>query len=452
MTDTTAGTATPAEPSALQAHSATSAAPDMSSSPASAPAMTLAAGGTPAAASNPMTELRTAALGAALVAIGPITMALYTPAMPVLADVFGTSQSMVKLTLTAYFAGFALTQLVCGPLTDAFGRRPVTIAFLVLYLASTIVATYAPTIEWMLVARTLQGIGASVGVAVSRAIVRDQFTGQTSARIMNTIAMMLAIGPAIAPTIGGVTLELFGWREIFWAMLVYGLVLSAATIFGLKETNAYIDRANLRPRTLLRNYATLLASPLYMQSSLLVGLSIGTIYTLASVLPFVLIDRVGLTATQFGFGMMIQSGSFISGTIVAGRMMRRMDAERLLPFGMGGMVVAGLAMLCALSLLPPSFLGTMLPVGVFAFSLAMSLPAVSTAALQGFPRMAGAASALMGFLQFGAGLLGSLVIAAIGDPLTGIVLVPPAMLFSGVGAYLWLGRVNARRAAPPGVA
>ena len=96
-----------------------------------------------------MGERRTAVIGAALVAIGPITMALYTPAMPVLAEAFSTSQSMIKLTLTAYFTGFALTQLLCGPLTDAFGRKPVTIGFLFLYLASTIVATWAPTIEWI---------------------------------------------------------------------------------------------------------------------------------------------------------------------------------------------------------------------------------------------------------------------------------------------------------------
>ncbi|WP_208984905.1 multidrug effflux MFS transporter [Stappia sp. TSB10GB4] len=399
-----------------------------------------------------MSEMHTSLLGAALVAIGPITMALYTPAMPVLAEAFGTTQAAVKLTLTAYFAGFALTQLVCGPLSDAFGRRPVTIVFLALYLASTVLATFAPTIEWMIVARTLQGVGASVGVAVARAIVRDQFTGQTSARIMNTIAMMLAVGPALAPTIGGVTLELFGWREIFWAMLIYGLVLGLAVLACLRETNPYIDRANLRPRVLLRNYWTLLSDPRYMQPSLLVGFGIGTIYTLASVLPFVMIDHVGLTPSQFGFGMMVQSGSFISGTIVAGIAMRRVDAARLLPFGMTGMVAAATALLASLLLLPPTFLGVMLPVGAFAFSLALSLPSTTSAALQGFPRMAGAASALMGFLQFGAGLLGSLVIAALGNPLLGITLVPPAMLFVAVASYLLLGRINARRDAAPGKA
>ncbi|WP_051241975.1 multidrug effflux MFS transporter [Stappia stellulata] len=395
----------------------------------------------------PMNETRTAVLGAALVAIGPITMALYTPAMPVLAEVFSTSPSMVKLTLTAYFTGFALTQLVCGPLTDAFGRKSVTLVFLALYLASTVMATFAPTIEWMLVARTMQGIGASVGVAVSRAIVRDQFTGQTSVRIMNTIAMMLAIGPALAPSIGGVTLELFGWREIFWAMMIYGVVLVVAILAFLRETNAYIDPSNLRPGVLLRNYLMLLTDLRFLQPSLLVGLGIGTIYTLATILPFVLIEQVGLTPTQFGFGMMIQSGSFIAGAIVTSRLLRRMDAAAILPFSLSCMVLAGVVMVGLLTVFPPSFLRVMLPVGAFAFSLAMSLPSASTEALQGFPRLAGSASSMMGFMQFGAGLAGSLVAAGLGDPLLGLMLVPPSMIFIGVGAYAGLGRYNRQRAA-----
>ncbi|WP_293720819.1 multidrug effflux MFS transporter [Stappia sp.] len=394
-----------------------------------------------------MGERRTAVIGAALVAIGPITMALYTPAMPVLAEAFSTSQSMIKLTLTAYFTGFALTQLLCGPLTDAFGRKPVTIGFLFLYLASTIVATWAPTIEWMLIARTLQGIGASVGVAASRAIVRDQFTGQASARIMNTIAMMLALGPALAPTIGAITLELFGWREIFWAMLIYGFVLLAVVIWLQHETNAFIDRGHMAPRRFFSNYARLIRDPRFLQPSLMVGFGIGTIYTLASILPFVIIDRVGLSPTQFGFGMMVKSGSFISGTILTSQLLRRMDASRLLPYSMCGLLLASLAMVIEATSGDPSFLGTMLPVGLYAFSLAISLPGPTTAALQGFPQIAGAASALMGFLQFGAGLLGSLVAAAIGDPLLSIAIVPPCMAAIAVGSYMVFGRLAAARTA-----
>ncbi|WP_244293999.1 multidrug effflux MFS transporter [Pannonibacter carbonis] len=385
-----------------------------------------------------MSERRTAALGAALVAIGPVTMALYTPAMPVLAEAFDTSRSMIKLTLTAYFAGFALTQLFCGPLTDAFGRRPVTLAFLLLYLGSTLLATFAPTVEWMIVARTLQGVGAAVGISVSRAIVRDQFTGQTSARIMNAIGTMLAIGPAVSPTIGGLTLEYFGWREIFWFMVVYGVVLMLAVALWMAETNRFIDRANLRPARLVANYLALLRDPQFLRPSLLVGFGIGSIYTLATILPFVLIDRIGLSPSQFGVGMMVQSGCFISGTLVTGRLLRRVDADRLIPYGLAGLVLASLAMVAAHQLLPPSFLGVMLPVGLFAFSLATVLPAAMTASLQGFPQMAGAAASMTGFLQFGTGILGSLLAAWLGDPYLAMLIVAPGMPLLAVLSYLAL--------------
>lgn len=385
-----------------------------------------------------MSERRTAALGAALVAIGPVTMALYTPAMPVLAEAFDTSRSMIKLTLTAYFAGFALTQLFCGPLTDAFGRRPVTLAFLLLYLGSTLLATFAPTVEWMIVARTLQGVGAAVGISVSRAIVRDQFTGQTSARIMNAIGTMLAIGPAVSPTIGGLTLEYFGWREIFWFMVVYGLVLMLAVALWMAETNRFIDRANLRPARLVANYLALLRDPQFLRPSLLVGFGIGSIYTLATILPFVLIDRIGLSPSQFGVGMMVQSGCFISGTLVTGRLLRRVNADRLIPYGLAGLVLASLAMVATNLLLPPSFLGVMLPVGLFAFSLATVLPAAMTASLQGFPQMAGAAASMTGFLQFGTGILGSLLAAWLGDPYLAMLIVAPGMPLLAVLSYLAL--------------
>lgn len=386
-----------------------------------------------------MSTRRTTILGAALVAIGPITMSLYTPAMPQLAVDFGTSDALIKLTLTTYFAGFALTQLVCGPLSDAFGRKPVAIAFLVLYLASTVLATLAPDVTWMLIARALQGVGAAVGVAVSRAIVRDQYTGQHSARIMNTIGTMLALGPAISPTIGGIILEVFGWREIFICMLLYGAALMAAVIAFQPETNAFKNVTNIHPERLAINYMTLLSDRKFMAPSLLLGLCLGNIYAMATVLPFVLIHDVGLTPAQFGVGMMMQSLSFISGTLVTGRLLKYFDAEKLVPLGIVGMLAASALMAILLRLYEPSYLIVMGPVGFFAFSLAFILPANFTSAMRDFPHIAGASSSMMGFMQFGGGILGSLLIASMGDPLFGMSTIIPVMPLVGVILYFLLG-------------
>lgn len=391
-----------------------------------------------AAAEPAMSARRTTILGAALVAIGPITMSLYTPAMPELAVDFGTSDALIKLTLTTYFAGFALTQLICGPLSDAFGRKPVAIGFLVLYLASTVLATLAPDITWMLIARALQGVGAAVGVAVSRAIVRDQYTGQHSARIMNTIGTMLALGPAISPTIGGIILEVFGWREIFICMLLYGAALMAAVIIFQPETNAYRNVNNIHPERLAINYMTLLSDRKFMAPSVLLGMCLGNIYAMATVLPFVMIHDVGLTPAQFGVGMMLQSLSFIAGTLVTGRLLKYFDAEKLVPIGMVGMLVGAALFAILLRLYEPTYLIVMGPVGVFAFSVAFILPATFTSAMRDFPHIAGASSSMMGFMQFGGGILGSLLIASLGNPLFGMSTIIPAMPLLGVILYFLL--------------
>ncbi|WP_298817336.1 multidrug effflux MFS transporter [uncultured Roseibium sp.] len=383
-----------------------------------------------------MSARRTSLLGAGLVAIGPISMALYTPAMPTLVEAFGTTDGAVKLTLTSYFAGFALAQLVCGPLSDAFGRKPTAMAFLLLYLTSSILATFAPTVEFMLVARALQGVGAAVGIAVSRAIVRDQFTGEASARIMNTIAMMLAVGPAISPTIGGFVLELSGWREIFWCMVVYGLALMIAVSFFQTETNPDPGRHHLKPRRLASNYMTLLTDPRFMSPALLIGCGLGNLYTFATILPFVLIHKVGLSPSEFGLTMVLQSGSFIVGTVLTGRLLRFVEAKKLVPFGLALWVVAALLMSFLTLTQEPSIATVMAPVGLFTFALALVLPASFTETLAPFPGIAGAASSMVGFLQCGVAIVASVIIALLGDQLLGFGVVLPLVPIAGIVGYL----------------
>ncbi|MBO0346602.1 multidrug effflux MFS transporter [Roseibium limicola] len=383
-----------------------------------------------------MSARRTTLLGAALVAIGPLTMALYTPAMPTLATELHTTDALIKLTLTAYFAGFALTQLVAGPLTDAFGRKPVTLIFLGLYLASSVLATVAPSVEWLITARVLQGIGAAVGITVSRAIVRDQYTGQTSAQIMNTIGTMLALAPAVSPTIGGLILEFFGWHEIFYAMVIYGAVLMVSVIFLQEETNTFKNRDNIRPSRFIGNYWTLLTDRRFLAPSLVVGCGLGNIYALATVQAFVLIQTVGMSPSEYGFGMVLQSASFIAGTLVTGRLLKRHDATHLIVPGIIGILVASLLMATLLRVFEPSYILVMGPCALYVFFIAMLMPATFTTAMRDFPHIAGAASSLMGFFQFGSGIVGSLIIAALGDPILGITTVTAILPAFGIACYL----------------
>ncbi|MBP0617448.1 multidrug effflux MFS transporter [Jiella mangrovi] len=382
-----------------------------------------------------MSERRTSLIGGCLVAIGPISLALYTPAMPTLVLEFGTTEALVKLSLAVYFAGFAFTQLICGPLSDAFGRRITTIVFMVIYLAGSMLAVFAPTIDLLVAARLLQGIGASVGVATARAIVRDQFVGETSSRIMNTIGIILAIGPAVSPTIGGLMLELSGWYSLFLMMAGFGLAVIAVTVGAMRET-IIPDPSRIRPKAILKAYGELSTNRHFLATSLTVAGSVGALYTLATVLPFVLIDVAGLTPTQYGIGMLAQSGSYLSGSVAARFLMARFGAFRLVPVGLALIGIGAAAMAVSIQFLPITYLSIMAPVAFYAFGIALVMPAMTTAALAPFPHMAGAASAMMGFIQMGSGLLGGVICALIGEPVLATQIVIPGLGLVAIGSYL----------------
>lgn len=383
-----------------------------------------------------MSERKVSLIGALLVGIGPVSMALFTPAMPEIVHAFGTTEAAVKMALSFYFAGFAFAQLICGPMSDGYGRKPVTFAFMAIYLLATIAALLAPTIELLVAARFFQGVGAAVGVAISRAIVRDLFANERSARIMNLIGLILGIGPALAPTLGGVTLAFFGWQAIFVFMLIAAIAILFVVHFSMVET-VVRDVSRIRPAALLRSYGILLTDRYFMLCSLVLGGGIGAIYTLATILPFILIDRVGLTPTEFGLSMLMQSGGFFVGSLVARRLMRRMSAYRLVPIGLVFTALGSVGVATSLVFVEPTFLTVMAPVAVFVFGNAFTMPAMSTASLAGYPHMAGAAASMNGFFQMGGGLAGGLAAAAVGDPVLAMATVIPAMGAIAIVSWLW---------------
>lgn len=387
-----------------------------------------------------MSPARAAAIGGLLTALGSVSMALYTPAMPTLVEAFGTSMSMVKATLTAFFAGFAGAQLIVGPLSDAFGRRPIAFLFLTLYAIGGLAALFAPTVEILIAARLVQGIGAAVGVAVSRAVVRDLFTGAESARVLNAIGIVLSIGPAVSPTLGGVILHFAGWRAIFAVMVVLAAAAILAVRVHMPETNRTPDRTLVNPARMAAAYLRLARDPRFLRPALALGFSVGSLYALGTLLPFVLIGRVGLDPTVFGMGMLAQTGSYFAGGLAARALMGRFGAERLVTPGLVLAFVAALATLALEHPIEPGWAVVMVPVGVYAFAIALVLPALTTAVLAPFPEIAGSASALLGFVQMGSGFLGGVVGALFVDPVIALQVVFPAMLAVALGVHLFVPR------------
>lgn len=376
-----------------------------------------------------MSELKVTLIGALLIAVGPVSMVLYTPALPQIVQYFGTTEAMVKMTVTVYFGGFALTQLICGPISDAVGRRPVILAFMSIYLLSCLMILLSSSIEVMLAARFLQGVGAAAGMAIARAIVRDVFADARAVKIMNLMGLFIAIAPAIAPAIGGMTIEIAPWKSLFAMMAAMGLGVILITLFSLRETIER-DLSRLRPRALIASYRQLLVTPYFMLASLVVAGSIGSVYMLATLLPFILMEQVGLSPTAYGFSQILQAGAFMLGALGVQQLLPRWGADALVPAGLGMVVASCIGLMALLALFGPTFGTVMGPIAVYSFGIAFIMPSMLTNSLMPFPKMAGAASALTAFLQMAAGLFSNAAASLFANPTVALGTLMPAMAFA----------------------
>lgn len=387
-----------------------------------------------------MTERRVSLLCGLFATVGPISLSLYTPALPEIAAALAAPISDVQLSISLFFAGFAGAQLICGPLSDALGRRPVLLLFLTIYLAGCVVALSAQTAGILMGARLLQGVGAAVGVALSRAIVRDMFGGAQAARVLALVSIMLAIGPAFAPFLGGLVLGIAGWRAIFLGMLLLGVAAALAAWLLLRET-VVPDLSRLQPRRIARTYLRILGEPRFLFPAVILACTNGVVYAQATVLPFVMIDQVGMRPEQFGLSMVLQTGSFLIGSVVARRALAATTPARLMKLGLACYACGAAAMPLLWLLYGPTFWGTMGPIGVCGLGMAFTMPTTTATAMTPFTLEAGAASAVIGFIQMGIGFLGGLVATLFADPGRALVSVTPMMMLCAVGSWIALVRL-----------
>lgn len=384
-----------------------------------------------------MTARQLSIVGGLMIAVGPLSVTMYTPAMPQIVADLETTEAALQATISIFFAGFAISQLICGTLSDGLGRKAVALACFGLYVIASLTAFLAPTFEVLLAARLAQGVGAAAGVTISRALVRDLFVGAQSSRLFNAMGAIVAVGPALAPALGGLILAVAGYRGIFAAMCLHGTVVLALIALIMRETVSF-DLSRIRPRQVAAGMGTLLRSGDFMLPTVAVSGVVGAIYGQATILPFILISQLGLSPLQFGIGMALQSGAYMVGTLMTAQWLSRVDARRLVPFGLG-ITALGAALIPVLLLTTgPSFLGIMAPIGLMTFGFAHSAPSLTTAAYKDLPKIAGATSSLNGSIQMGAGLLFGMIATAIANPMMAIGVVTPAFALAAcVSGGIW---------------
>ena len=369
---------------------------------------------------RPPNSLSVTALLTALVALGPISTDLYLPSLPNLARYFAVGVDDIQLTLSVFLVGLATAQLVYGPLSDRFGRRPVLLVGLAIYVVASFVCMLAPSVPVLVAARFVQAVGACVGPVLGRAVVRDVYGREGAARVLAYMSAAMALAPAIGPILGGFLEEWFGWRINFLVLVLYGSSGLAIAWRILPETNKAPDPQAAQPIRILLGYRGFLNHRAYVGYVLCCAFAYSGIFAFISGSSYVLQEVVGLGPIGFGLcfaGVVI---GYIIGTVVAGRLSRRLGIDRLIAVG-AAIGVAGGALLLALALAGPTrggLAGALLIVGpmlVFMIGVGLVLPNSIAGAIGPFPRAAGAASALLGFTQMTAAAAIGIAVAALYD-------------------------------------
>ncbi len=330
-------------------------------------------------------------------ALQPLSTDLYLASLPALRGHFSGSVSSVQLTLSAFLAGFAVSQLVAGPLSDRFGRRPVAVGGCVLYVAASLLGMLAPSLPVLIGARVLQAIAVCCTVVCARAIVRDRYEAEAGTRVLAQASTWMGIAPIAGPVLGGLLEAGLGWRANFAALTLLGAILLAAALRTLAESNRHPDPSATDLRALARNYAQIATSRRFWAYTLPVTGSYSALFCFISGSSFVLIEIFGLSARHFGLAYAVVTLGYLLGTILLRLTLGRLGLTRAIRLGATVAFAAGAA-LVALALADLRTLPAVLvPMFLVLMAHGFIQPACQIGAVDPFPRQAGAAAALMGF-------------------------------------------------------
>ncbi|MFZ6770868.1 multidrug effflux MFS transporter [Undibacterium sp. Di26W] len=371
---------------------------------------------------------------AAFLMLQPLSTDLYLASLPSLASVFAVPASTVQLTLSLFVAGFGGAQLVIGPLSDRYGRRPVVIAGLTLYLLASLLCGASQSISMLIFARFLQALGCCSAVIIARAIVRDAYAPQDSVRVISKASSWVSAAPLLGPILGSFLQVHLGWRAAFVVHALLAAALLIMVIARLPETNLYKDPKATDLSGLARNYRIVLGSPLFWAYALPGALSYGSIFVFISGASFVLIKVLALPTGWFGYCFAFGVSGYLGGTVVCRRLHARFGTKLTLRIGSSLSLAAGaifLAMVLAgmqhWAMIPPVMFMTMGAHGI-------NFPISQSNSVSPFPQQAGTAAGLMGALYM---LVAFIVGTVVGGTHNGTV-YPLAIIACCMGSLIFI--------------
>jgi MFS transporter, DHA1 family, multidrug resistance protein len=371
-----------------------------------------------------------------MAAVGPVSIDMYLPGFPAIEREFGVRG--VETTMAAYLVGLAVSQLFYGPISDRFGRKPPLYFGFALYALGAAGCALAPSLPALTLLRVVQALGGSAGFVIGRAIVRDRCEPHEAARAFSLLMMIVALGPVLAPAAGGVVVTHFGWRATFVFQAALGLVLLAATHFGLHESRPESSIATLKIASVLRTYLRLGMDRTLIGYSLVGGFGMGALFTYVTGAPTVLTQRYELSAQEFGALIGLNGFAFMTASRLNMVALRTIGPREVLARYVWLPLVLGGALFLVTFLWPvPLWMVVALQLSFFV-TVGRVTPNVAALALAPHGKQAGAASALMGALQSALAMLSGFAVATFNDgtvsTLAAIMTVGGALTW---GSYLW---------------
>ncbi|MBT3531253.1 MAG: multidrug effflux MFS transporter [Gammaproteobacteria bacterium] len=335
---------------------------------------------------------------AATSALGPASMQILLPALPVIKSTFEVSTEVAQLTLSLSMLAIALGTLTYGPLSDKFGRRPIMLIGLVVMLIGSVFCYFANTIELLIAARFVQAFGAAVGLVLARAIVRDVYGAEEAARVIATLVMVMVVLPMISPALGGELMARFGWESVFIAMALFGFLIFLVLVIRLPETlEEPVPFEGIG--SMLGTFALLFKSKAFSGYAFCVSFVSVVFFSFISAAPEIMISVLKRPPTEYGYYFIMIPLGFMTGNYVARHYGKVFDIDRMISIG-ATIGVGGICLAIILQLLGfHQPLALFAPVSLAVFGNGITLPNAQAAAINEFPRYAGSASGLTGFLQ-----------------------------------------------------
>jgi MFS transporter, DHA1 family, multidrug resistance protein len=352
---------------------------------------------------------------ALLTAFGPVATDMYVPSMPEIGRILGADAVTVQLTLSAYLIGFAVGQIVYGPISDHYGRKPVLLAALALFCGASLVCALAPEIVTLIVARALQALGGAGAIVLARAIVRDLYSGERAGRELSRMGAVMSIAPVVAPLIGGLVQAWLGWRANFIIIVAIGTATAAVSWRLLPETLPRRATAPIAIASTIRGFAVFANDRGFVANLAIVALSYAGLFAWISGSPFVLQDIYGLTALQFSVAFATACLGALVGAAVAASLVVRIGLDRTLGLGTFALAAGGLGMAASLALGSTRVAPLVLFMVLYHAGLMFTMPQAIASAMMPFAARAGSASSFIGLVQqVSAASLGTIVGYAIG--------------------------------------